>query len=57
MLGLAVALVERGAMLGPVSGAHFNPAVSLVATLRRDLAARDLLPYVLAQLGGGLAGV
>ncbi len=44
-------------MLAPVSGAHMNPVVSLVATLRRDLAARDLLPYVLAQLGGGLAGV
>ena len=44
-------------MLGPVSGAHMNPAVSLVAVLRGDLPGPDLLPYVLAQLGGGLVGV
>jgi glycerol uptake facilitator-like aquaporin len=45
------------AMLGPISGAHMNPAVSLVAALRRELAARDLPLYALAQLAGGLLGV
>jgi glycerol uptake facilitator-like aquaporin len=44
------------AMLGPVSGAHFNPAVTLVMAARRDLAWRDILPYILAQLIGGLLG-
>lgn len=44
------------AMLGPVSGGHFNPAVSLVMAARRDLPWRHLLPYVLAQLIGGLLG-
>jgi glycerol uptake facilitator-like aquaporin len=44
-------------MLGPISGAHMNPAVSLVAALRGELRWRDLLPYALSQLGGGLAGV
>lgn len=44
-------------MLAPVSGAHMNPAVSLVAVLRRDLARADLFPYALAQLGGGIVGV
>ena len=44
------------AMLAPVSGAHFNPAVTLVMAARRDLAARDALPYILAQLTGGLLG-
>ena len=44
------------AMLGPVTGAHFNPAVTLVIAARRDLAARDVLPYILAQLAGGLFG-
>ena len=44
------------AMLGPISGAHFNPAVTLVIAARRDLAARDVLPYILAQLAGGLFG-
>lgn len=44
-------------ILGPVSGAHFNPAVSLVAALRRDLGWGDAGLYLLAQLAGGLAGV
>lgn len=45
------------AMLGPVSGAHFNPAVSLVMTLRRDLPRPALAPYIAAQIGGGIVGV
>ena len=44
------------AMFAPVSGAHFNPAVTLVMAARRDLAARDVLPYIFAQLIGGLLG-
>ena len=43
-------------MLGPISGAHFNPAVTLVMAARGDLRWRELLPYVLAQLGGGVLG-
>ena len=43
-------------MLGPVSGAHFNPAVSLVMAGRGELLWRDALPYILAQLIGGLLG-
>lgn len=45
------------ATLGPVSGAHFNPAVTLVMALRRALGGRDALFYVAVQLGGGLLGV
>lgn len=44
-------------MLGPISGAHFNPAVSLVAWLRKDLSRTTLLTFVAAQLFGGLLGV
>lgn len=44
-------------MLGPISGAHMNPAVSLVAALRRELRAGDAVAYALIQLGGGIAGV
>lgn len=44
-------------MLGPVSGAHFNPAVSMVAWLRRDLGGALALAYVVAQLAAGIAGV
>jgi glycerol uptake facilitator-like aquaporin len=42
--------------LGPISGAHFNPAVSLVLALRRDLPAFDAGLYTAAQLVGGVAG-
>lgn len=45
------------AMLGPVSGAHFNPAVSLVMTVRCEISARTCLVYVVAQLVFGIAGV
>src|SRR3954452_21785055 len=40
-------------MFGPVSGAHMNPAVSLVAAIRRELTWRDAAAYVLAQLAFG----
>lgn len=44
-------------MLGPLSGAHFNPAVSLVAWLRKNLGGALALAYLFAQLVGGIAGV
>src|SRR3954464_9499254 len=43
-------------VLGPVSGAHFNPAVTLVALARRELGAAEGGRYVAAQLLGALAG-
>ncbi len=43
-------------ILGPLSGAHFNPVVTLVFALRREIEARMVLPYVLAQIAGGIAG-
>jgi len=49
-------LVVLITILGPISGAHFNPAVSLVFALRRELPWRDLAPYTLAQCLGGIAG-
>jgi len=42
--------------LGGVSGAHFNPAVTLVMALRRQLGAVDALLYVVMQIGGCVAG-
>jgi glycerol uptake facilitator-like aquaporin len=41
---------------GPISGAHFNPAVSLAMSLRNEHAWRELLPYVAAQIIGGGIG-
>ncbi|WP_454887126.1 aquaporin [Sphingomonas oryzagri] len=44
-------------MLGPVSGAHLNPAVTLVMRLRGHLSTRMAIAYVGAQIVGGIAGV
>lgn len=49
-------LVVLVTMLGPVSGAHMNPAVSLVAALRRDLPWRLVGSYCVAQVAGGCLG-
>ncbi|MCP8884560.1 aquaporin family protein [Devosia sp. XJ19-1] len=49
-------LVVLIGLLGPVSGAHFNPAVTLVMALRRQLSATDAGFYVIAQIGGALIG-
>lgn len=49
-------LVVLITLLGPISGAHFNPAVSLVFMVRRELSAREGALYVAAQLAGGIAG-
>jgi len=44
-------------IFGPVSGAHFNPAVSLVFALRKSLPWSELAPYIAAQLIGAALGV
>jgi glycerol uptake facilitator-like aquaporin len=49
-------LVVLITILGPISGAHFNPAVTLVFALKRDLTPRDALLYLMAQIAGGIAG-
>jgi glycerol uptake facilitator-like aquaporin len=49
-------LVVLIAILGPISGAHFNPAVSLVFALKRELTPRDALLYIMVQIVGGIAG-
>ncbi|HEY1885212.1 MAG TPA: MIP/aquaporin family protein [Roseiarcus sp.] len=49
-------LVVLITILGPISGAHFNPAVSLVFALKQELPRRDAALYVAAQIIGGVAG-
>jgi glycerol uptake facilitator-like aquaporin len=44
------------AMLGPISGAHFNPAVSLVSASRGDLTWRVAAVYIVAQVVFGILG-
>jgi glycerol uptake facilitator-like aquaporin len=43
-------------ILGPVSGAHFNPAVTLVFAARRETQREEAIPYVAVQCLGGIAG-
>src|SRR5919109_26865 len=49
-------LVVLITVLGPISGAHFNPAVTLVFALRRELPANETALYVIVQIAGGIAG-
>jgi glycerol uptake facilitator-like aquaporin len=56
-LATGAILVVLITALGPISGAHFNPAVSAVFALRRELPPGELAAYVLAQIVGGIAGV
>jgi len=50
-------LVVLIAMLAPISGAHFNPAVSLVFALERELTLKETFGYVAAQIVGAVIGV
>ena len=60
---LANALATGGGLValiltfGGISGAHFNPAVSLAALLRKELSGRDAMLYMLVQIAGAFAGV
>src|SRR5580698_2813780 len=56
-LATGAALVVLISILGPISGAHFNPAVTLFLALRREIGPRMGALYVAAQLAGALAGV
>jgi glycerol uptake facilitator-like aquaporin len=49
-------LVVLITILGPISGAHFNPVVTLVFGLRREIEANVATLYILAQIAGGIAG-
>jgi glycerol uptake facilitator-like aquaporin len=55
-LATGAILVVLISILGPISGAHFNPAVTLTFALKRDLTPREALLYVAAQVAGGIAG-
>jgi len=52
-VGALYVLIE---VFGPVSGAHFNPVVSLVLAVRGELPIRDLVPFVIVQLLGAMLG-
>lgn len=63
-IALLANTIVTGAMLfvlitifEPISGAHFNPAVSAVAALQRNITWRMCAAYIVAQVAGALAGV
>src|SRR5579871_1498999 len=55
-IATGAALVALILTFGSVSGAHFNPAVTLADALERGIAWRDVPGYVIAQCAGGFAG-
>ena len=57
VLATGAALVALILALGPISGAHFNPWVSLAAASQGDLKSGDAGAYTLVQLGGAVVGV
>lgn len=56
-LATGAALLTLINTLGPVSGAHFNPLVSLALMLRGELGRRDAMLYIAAQFAGAVLGV
>jgi glycerol uptake facilitator-like aquaporin len=56
-LATGAALVVLITVFGPISGAHFNPVVSMVFALRRELSAGMVIAYVAAQVAGAVLGV
>ena len=56
-IATGAALVVLITLFSSVSGAHFNPAVTLAFYLRRKIEGRTVLAYISAQIAGGIAGV
>ena len=56
-LATGAMLVVLITMLGPISGAHFNPVVTLIIAMKRELKAAPAAAYVAAQVIGAIAGV
>jgi glycerol uptake facilitator-like aquaporin len=56
-LGTVATLIVLILVFGPISGAHLNPAISLVFLLRRGIAASTFMGYVVARTCGAVVGV
>ena len=55
-LAFGLTVLSAAYALGPVSGGHFNPAVSVGLWCRRPISGALLLPYTVAQVLGGIVG-
>ena len=56
-VAIGLALMAATFILGKKSGGHFNPAVSIMMAVAGKLSMKDLAPYVVAQVAGGLAAL
>tara|TARA_X000000368_G_scaffold167557_1_gene132251 strand:- start:4286 stop:4546 length:261 start_codon:yes stop_codon:yes gene_type:complete len=54
-IGLALALIIM--VIGGISGGHVNPAVSFAMYLGGKLSQEDLIPYIIAQVSGGIVAL
>jgi len=54
-IGLALALIIM--VIGGISGGHVNPAVSFAMYLGGKLSQEDLIPYIIAQISGGIVAL
>lgn len=55
-LAFGFALLLLTYWLGPISGCHLNPAVTLILAFTKKLPVHDVVPYIVAQLVGGILG-
>lgn len=55
-LSFGIAVIAMAYAVGPISGAHLNPAVTLGAFLSGRMPAKDVAPYMVAQVIGGVVG-
>ena len=56
-LATGAILVVLILVFGPISGAHFNPAVTLSFLIQKQISLRDAAAYILVQIAGGVLGV
>jgi len=55
-LAIGVALAVAVLLGGPISGGAYNPAVAIALFYANKLKASDLVPYIIAEIAGGVAG-
>ena len=56
-LAIATALLVTILFIGPISGGHLNPATTIMMANAGKIPMSDILPYVLAQVSGGLTAL
>jgi len=56
-VAIGLALMSVIFILGKYSGGHFNPAVSVMMAAAGKMSMKDLAPYIIAQIAGGLAAL